>query len=351
VVVGHHRVDAPIVEPADAPAPDVRPRADAPADAAAPDAPPPDAPPPDAEPDPCPTRSRELTLGSIQTGQLTGASTYEPTCSAGASSGPEDFYHVDVAGASSADLVVDVVDTDPGLDTILDVTGSCMGFPGAGLCASVGGPGAGEVVVVPFVSTSRSYIVVDSVAGSHGGYTVQAFLRAVVAKGATCSPGLTTSRCRLGEYCVDLDDDGVAKCEDLSTVADTGINDDPCAAANNNVYRLSADAAYLGSLDDANDVDVVELDPTANAMLRVVVDDGGGGCGVDTVLDLLTGTECGNTSLVVSDDNSGLGPCPQLDGVPLVGGQRYWLRVRAAAGAPVKKGAIYAMVIDFVYAR
>jgi len=342
--------DAPIVEPPDAPAPDApapdaRPRADA----GAPDAPPPDAGPPDAEPDPCPVKSAALSLGTPADGMIDGTSRYLPSCAGGNASGPEAFYHVDVNGGPSTELVVDVTDVDAALDTVLDVTGTCMGMPGVGICADVGAPGAGEVVVVPLLAPGRRYIAADSAAATHGRYSVVAFLRAVVAKGAVCAPELTTSRCQLGEYCVDLDDDGTAKCEDLATTTDSGFNDDACAAGGNPAYRISADSAYLGSLDDGTDVDVLELDPTANATLRVVVDDGAGGCGADLALDLLGGIDCSHTSVVVTDENSGLGPCPLLRNVQLVGGQRYWLRVRAGAGAQIKPGAMYTMVVDFVY--
>ena len=66
----------------------------------------------------------------------------------------------------------------------------------------------------------------------------------------------------------------------------------------------------------------------------------------------MTGADCKSTSAVASDENSGLGPCPLFRNVALNGGQRYWLKVRAGAGAAghVKDGTMYTLVIDFVYA-
>src|SRR5262249_40656454 len=153
----------------------------------------------------------------------------------------------DVSNANGADLVIDIVEQDSTLDSVLDVTGACVGFPGAGQCSDFGAAGAGESEVVRSVSTTRSYIAVDSVAGTSGRSPVQAFLRAVVGDGAICSPELTTSRCMLGQHCVDLDDDGIAKCETLEPLSDVGNNDDACAA---NIYDVKADAAYLGSFDN-----------------------------------------------------------------------------------------------------
>src|SRR5262249_36070806 len=206
--------------------------------------------------------------------------------------------------------------------------------------------GAGESEVVRSVSTTRSYLAVDSVAGTSGRFTVQAFLRAVVGDGAICSPELTTSRCMLGQHCVDLDDDGIAKCGPSEPLSDVGNNDDACAA---NIYDVKADAAYLGSFDNGADVDVIKLEPPKSGMLRVVMDDGFGGCSVDAGLDLLTGDDCNHTTVVATDENSGLGPCPLFHGVAVTGGQIYWLKVRAGAGAAgkIKNGAMYTLVIDF----
>jgi hypothetical protein len=339
--------DAPIADQADgplvvdAPAPDRPPLVDAPRS---------DAAPPDAEADPCPSPSIALTNGTPVVGMLSGASAYTPTCRAAGTTGAEAFYHIDVANANGADLVIDVVDLEPTLDTILDVTGACVGSPGSGQCSDVGAPGAGESEVVRSVGTTRSYIAVDSVAGTSGRFSVAAFLRAVVGDGAVCSPELTSSRCNLGQHCVDLDDDGVAKCENLEPLSDVGNNDDPCAA---NIYDVKADAAYLGSFDTAADVDVIKLEPSASGMLRVVLDDGFGGCGVDAALDLLGGNDCKHTAVIATDENSGLGPCPLFRGVPVVGGETYWLRVRAGTGAAgkIKNGAMYTLVIDFLYGR
>ncbi len=46
-----------------------------------------------------------------------------------------------------------------------------------------------------------------------------------------------------------------------------------------------------------------------------------------------------------------LGPCPLLKGIALTGGQRYWLKVRAGAGAAahIVNGTMYTLVVDFVY--
>jgi hypothetical protein len=324
----------------DAPTPDGR---------GAPDGPSPDAGPPDAEPDPCPSRSSALTLGVPVEGMVQGASQYTPTCVAGAS-GPESFYHVDTTASITTELVVDVTAEDAGLDNVLDVTGTCMGAPAAGACADVGAAGAGEVVVVPLVSAGRHYIAVDSAVGGQGRFTLLAFLRAVVPKGEACSPELTSSRCQLGESCVE--DNGVAQCADLASVTDQGFNDDACAASGNPAYRLNADTAFIGQLDSATDVDVLELDPKTDAKLRVIVTDDRFGCPLDLGLDLVTGKDCNHaTQLVKSDENGGLGPCPQLSDVQLVGGQKYWLAVRAGFGAAAKiaNGTPYTLVVDFIY--
>src|SRR5262249_16682178 len=153
--------------------------------APSPDAPRPDAGKPDAEPDPCPTRSTTLALGTPVAGMLSGGSSaYTPTCKTDGTTGAEAFYHVDVSNANAADLVIDIAEQESTLDSVLDVTGACVGFPGAGQCSDFGAAGAGESEVVRSVSTTRSYLAVDSVAGTSGRFTVQAFLRAVVGDGA-----------------------------------------------------------------------------------------------------------------------------------------------------------------------
>jgi hypothetical protein len=112
--------------------------------------------------------------------------------------------------------------------------------------------------------------------------------------------------------------------------------------------ELMDDAAILGSLGSTTEVDVFELSPGHDRRLRVVVDDGmKGGCSADTMLEVMSGASCqAAATIVASDDNSGLGPCPRLENVQLQGGTHYWLRLHLAHAAPVTS-ASYAMVVDF----
>jgi hypothetical protein len=315
-------------------------------DAPAPDAATPDAPTVDAAPNPCPGPLGLLRLFTPVTGNLGGASLYTPTCSSAGASGGEDFYRLDTTGMPDTDLVFDVTE-DPGLDSILDVTSACEGGAGGlGLCSGIGAPGAGEVVVVPFAMTGTRFIAVDSAAGSSGGYTLSPFLRAVVSHNGACDPQLLASRCTLGNYCVDIDNNGTTTCETLSSLVSS--NTGGLAAACNGPPKATDDVAVLGSLGSAAEVDVVELAPAHDARLRVIVDDGmSGGCPMDATLEVVSGGSCQAASTILaSDDNSGLGPCPRLEDVQLSANTKTWLRIQLAPGAPVQ-AATYSMVIDF----
>ena len=312
-----------------------------------PDAPPPDGPAdvPDAIPDPCPTASKPLPLATSLLGSLGGssASTYTPTCMLPGTTGAEDFYRSDLGDAPDTDLVFDV-EEGGGLDSVLDVTSSCAGFGGAGRCANVGGPGAGEVVVVPSAMSGHRYVAVDSVMGTSGNYTITAFVRAIIARRTACDPLLLSSRCTLGFTCVDRNNDGNAICDDLPSMVSshTGDLDSACK----DFITASDDLAVLGTITSKDDVDVVRLRPSRPTKLRVVVDDGQGGCPVDAVLEVVTSDSC-TGAFTVSDDNSGLGPCPLLENVALDPNQTYWLRIHLATGAPLPFPAMYSMVIDF----
>jgi hypothetical protein len=299
---------------------------------------------PDASTEPCPVTAHELTLGVPVNGALAGASHYEPTCTVGMSTGGEDIYFVDIGAVTNNDLVVNVEDKGQ-LDSVVDITQGCVGQGASGVCENVAGPGGGEVVVIPSVFAGRRYIAVDSFGSTSGSYTVRAFLRSVVSKGTACSPDLTSSRCGGGGnlYCLDVNNDGTAKCEEEQPIADFGANDTPCAATT----VFSKDGAFSGSIDGPEDRDVVALEPPKTTTLRVVVDNGFGGCSVDTQLELLSGDDCSTAVVVASDDNSGLGPCPLLTVPSLAGGKRHWLRISPVAGATVSSGAPYSMVIDF----
>jgi len=315
-------------------------------DAPLPDAPAADAPTVDAAPNPCPGPLGLLRLNIPANGSLGGGvSKYTPTCSSAGATGAEDFYRLDTTGMPDTDLVFDLIDS-PDLDSILDVTSACEGGAGgAGRCSGVGAPGAGEAVVVPFAAAGTRFITVDSAAGTSGSYTLTAFLRAVVSQKGACDPALLASRCTLGNYCVDANDDGTTTCETLPSLvsSNTGGVDTACVGP----PQATGDVAVLGSLGSAGEVDVVELAPGRDARLRVTVDDGmNGGCPMDAALEVVTGSCSAGATVIAADDNSGLGPCPRLEDVPLSGGTKTWLRIRLAPGAPVS-AASYSAVIDF----
>jgi hypothetical protein len=318
--------------PADAP---VAIEADAPP--AAPDAPAPA----DAAGDPCPVESIRLVDGVRQSGSIGGPSRYTPTCAAGAPTGGEDFFHIDVPAGEQLDLVVDV-DERGDLDSIVDVTPMCAGEnqPG-GFCEDVAPAGAGEVAVDQFAAPGRKFIAVDSRDGG-GNYDITAYVRQVVAAGASCAPLLTTSRCASGEHCLDLDDDGAATCVERDAISDTGGNDDPCTTA----VAFADDGVFNGVVEGAGEVDVIALDVVGSRRLRVVVHDGRGGCAVDTRLELLGGA-CGAAEIETDDDDDGLGPCPLLDRVPVPPG-RSWLRIAPAAGAKLRPAVGYVATIDLL---
>ena len=225
------------------------------------------------------------------------------------------------------------------------MTSACEGGAGGvGSCSGVGAPGAGEVVVVPFAMGGTRFITVDSAAGTSGSYTLSAFLRAVVSHRAACDPALLASRCNLGNYCVDRNDDGTTTCETLTSLvsSNTGGLDTAC----NGPPKATDDVAVLGSLGSADEVDVVELAPGRDARLRVTVDDGmNGGCPMDAAIEVVTGS-CSGATVIAADDNAGLGPCPRLEDVPISGNTKTWLRIHLAPGAPVE-AASYSAVIDF----
>jgi hypothetical protein len=189
-------------------------------------------------------------------------------------------------------------------------------------------------------------VAVDATGAATSGYTLTAFLRAILPRHAICDPTLLSSRCSLGIFCVDRTNDGTPRCEDMP--ASVNVNTGDLAHGCDTAVKLGGDGVVLGTLDSASDVDVVELAPSTDVRLRVVVDDMAGGCAVDSRLELATGDACAGAALVpgASDDNSGLGPCPLLDDIALTGGQRYWLRIRLAANAPVPASPSYAMVVD-----
>jgi hypothetical protein len=289
----------------------------------------------DAEPDPCPGGSTTLALGFARQGSLGGASLYEPTCTT--ASGGEDLYRVDVGAASSADLVIDVEDTAP-LDTVIDLGASCSPDPTGGACIDRGRPGGGEVLVVPFVEEGRRFVAVDSVAGQ-GGYTVRAYLRGVVGEGATCTPELDASRCQNGLHC--LERDGAVACRQLGDTDDTGGNGTPCGT--DDVF--TGDGVFAGRTSSASDVDVVALDLAQPRTLRVVVHDGAGCCSADLVAEVLTGASCDAATPIVTDDDSGLGPCPRIAPIGVPAG-RSWVRISPAQGAKVDGNPEWTMELD-----
>src|SRR5262249_448100 len=127
-------------------------------DAQLPDAPAADAPTVDAAPNPCPGPLGLLRLNIPANGSLGGDSRYTPTCSAAGATGGEDFYFLGTTGMPDTDLVLDLIES-PNLDSILDVTSACEGGAGGvGRCSSVGAPGAGEGVVLPFALTPTASI-------------------------------------------------------------------------------------------------------------------------------------------------------------------------------------------------
>jgi hypothetical protein len=310
-----------------------------------PDARVPDAPPPDAPTGPCPTRATVLELGTPIDGTLSGASHYTPTCGVAASSGPEDFYRLDVSAPAATELVIDLDDKDT-LDGVLDVTADCKSASGIGLCSSVGAPGAGEVVVVPRAVDASLYIAVDSIGAQGGVYVLDAFVRTIVGKNVACDPTLIASRCQLGLYCVDKDNDGAARCEQLTP--SVAIASGTLAVACQNAVVATDDTAVIGSFASASAMGVVRLEPPRTGHVRAVVDDGLGGCAADTVLEVMSGDTCATAATVVArDDNSGLGPCPRLDAVPVTKDHTVWLRLHLAEGAGLPPGATYSLVIDY----
>lgn len=316
-------------------------------DAATPviDAPPPDVPEPDAAPpdaDVCSEPITPLSPGQNVEGQLAGASLYVPSCGAAATSGPENLYLFDVTDANSIDLVLDVVELDPALDTTIDVTSMCSSSPVSGICTNVGTPGAGEVVVIPFVTNGARYIAVDAARERQGRYRLRALLRGVVPADGSCSADLSESRCQTGLYCVERNG-GQPSCGSLEAETDHGNNDTACKAT----PKFTKDSVFHGTFSNSSDVDVIEIAPATNGTLRVTVDDGAGGCSVDSRIELMSGLTCEVASVIQSDDNSGLGPCPFLAPTPVVAGQRYWLRMSPAPGAAVPNDVAYQLVIDF----
>ena len=299
---------------------------------------------PDAEVDPCPVESTPLELGVTVEGTIGGPSRYEPTCTVGQETGGEDLYRVDVPAGGLFDVVVDVDERAVDLDTVVDVTPMCLGQaqPG-GYCEDAAARGAGEVVVVEFDTGGRRYVAVDSLAGG-GGYGVTVRKRQVVGEGQPCTPDLSTSRCGLGEHCIDHDDDGDATCEARAAISDTDGNDTPCTTS----VAFSGDGVFGGSVEEAGEPDVIALDPPGDRRLRVVVHDGRGGCAVDTRIEVLVGSNCNSAKPVAADDNGGLGACPRLSSVELPGGQRSWLRIVPSDGAKIRDGAAYTAVIDFL---
>jgi hypothetical protein len=322
-VDGGGTVDAPL-PPDAAPPPDV-----------APDV----TPAPDGRPDPCPIPSRPLLDGVEVQGTLAGPASYGPSCAEGTPTGASDIYRLEIPAASSIDLVVEVTPA-PALDVILDVTQTCGG---AGLCEQRAGAGAPEVAVAPFVEAGVRYLAVTAAGATTGSYTLRAFLRAVVSRNAICSPDLLSSRCPLAHHCLDLDDDGDARCEELAAVIDLGANDTPCTTPT----VFTADGVYGGVIESGADVDVVELAPAGVMGLRAVVTNDSGGCSADLQLELLSGASCEGAAVVASDDHGGIGPCPLLV-VPTLGAGRHWLRLAPSPGATVPSGASYTLVIDFL---
>lgn len=287
---------------------------------------------------PCPVRTRQLSLGVTTGSSLGGQSRLDAVCAGGAT-GPEQVYELDVGGAASVDLVVDVLDNQPAIDSVVQVGDDCSGA--GALCANRGRAGAGEVVVVEGVSPGRKFVTVDTLSGS-GSFAVTAYLRGVVVEGAVCDRDLTASRCPRDLHCVDLDGDGVARCEELTAVAEHEGNDSPCAASD----VLTGDSAVTGTIAGPGDVDVFALEPPADRDAHVMVHDGAGGCPADLTLELLTGAGCASASVTSNDDDGGLGPCPLLEAT-VPGGVRSWLRLATAPGSPDPTGARYVLEVDF----
>jgi hypothetical protein len=304
------------------------------ADAAAPAA---DAPPasgPDAAEAPgdggaCSVRARELALGVATVATAAGQSRYEPACAAG--TGPEELFELEVP-ASGVDLVVDVVDGQPEIDSVIEVTTDCRG--GGARCASRGRPGAGEVVVLEGVTAGTYFVAVDTLSGS-GSFAVTAFLRGIVATGAGCSRDLTTSRCGGGEHCLG------GACRAAAVAEEQGGNETLCAAGTVFTER----GVFTGTIGNDGDVDVIALEPAQDRELFAIVHDGAGGCPADLVLELHTGETCQSAALTSNDDDGGPGPCPQLQAT-VPGGRRSWLKLQAAPGAPSPSGSSYVLVVD-----
>ena len=325
----------------DAPPPDA-PVVDAAVDAAV-DARPADAAPP-IDAGVCPTTPTPLALSSTPIAGMTASAAFAASCAQ--PSGDERIYQVDLPNTiAPVDLVVDV-DDDGDFDAAVEVTQTCQSGPGL-VCANVAPAGTAEVAVVPYAAGGTYYVVVDAVGAGGGAFHIHAQARNIASEGQSCAVNLLASRCTEGTVCVDKDDNGQAACEALQVVAINRLSG--CA---NTLRELSADSVITGTLDSAEDEDVVVLKPTAAGVVRAVFTGDNAGCAGDARVELWSGASgdpCPGATKVAEDDNGGLGACPLLTGA-IEAGKTYWLRIAPGRKASVGPGGLpYEVVIDFGY--
>jgi cysteine-rich repeat protein len=277
-----------------------------------------------------------------------GTSTYNPACAAG-TSGPEDWYSVDVPPGPNQDLLVEVDSTGllDGYDPIVEIDSTCSDASTSLSCSNVSTTTRRqEVALVPSAAPGTYYAVADGAGTTSGAYDLYAWLRTTVGLGAVCDRKVITSRCTTG-YCVDQDGDGTATCTTLTPGIDMAGNADPCTTPDG---PFTDDFAYEASISGTGDVDVVKLVPAVTSTIVATVYGPNGGCVVDTRMDLIGGNCAFPTTLATSDDE-GIGPCPMIDttgfgGATLTAGQTYWLRISRAA--PSGTG-LYTLVVDMVH--